>query len=42
MSIIDAIVSGIKEHDRERIVVEPDRRAAIELALGARAAATSS
>jgi UDP-N-acetylmuramoyl-L-alanyl-D-glutamate--2,6-diaminopimelate ligase len=33
MAIIDAIVSGIKEHDRDRIVVEPDRRAAIERAL---------
>jgi UDP-N-acetylmuramoyl-L-alanyl-D-glutamate--2,6-diaminopimelate ligase len=33
MSIIDAIVSGIKAHDRERVVVEPDRRVAIELAL---------
>ena len=37
MSIIDAIVSGIQAHDRDRLVVEPDRRAAIELALaGAR------
>jgi UDP-N-acetylmuramoyl-L-alanyl-D-glutamate--2,6-diaminopimelate ligase len=33
MAIIDAIVSGIKEHDRDRVVVEPDRRAAIERAL---------
>lgn len=33
MSIIDAIVTGIDEPDRERVVVEPDRRAAIGLAL---------
>jgi UDP-N-acetylmuramoyl-L-alanyl-D-glutamate--2,6-diaminopimelate ligase len=33
MSIIDAIVSGIREPDRARIVVEPDRRVAIGLAL---------
>ena len=33
LSIIDAIVEGITERDRERVVVEPDRRAAIGLAL---------
>ena len=33
MSIIDAIVEGVAERDRARIVVEPDRRLAIGLAL---------
>jgi UDP-N-acetylmuramoyl-L-alanyl-D-glutamate--2,6-diaminopimelate ligase len=33
LSIIDAIVDGVAERDRARIVVEPDRRAAIGLAL---------
>jgi UDP-N-acetylmuramoyl-L-alanyl-D-glutamate--2,6-diaminopimelate ligase len=33
MSIIGAIVGGVKGHDRDRLVVEPDRRAAIGLAL---------
>jgi UDP-N-acetylmuramoyl-L-alanyl-D-glutamate--2,6-diaminopimelate ligase len=37
MSIIDAIVGGVREPDRDRLVVEPDRRAAIGLAIaGAR------
>jgi UDP-N-acetylmuramoyl-L-alanyl-D-glutamate--2,6-diaminopimelate ligase len=33
MAIIDAIVGGIESRDRDRVVVEPDRRAAIALAL---------
>jgi UDP-N-acetylmuramoyl-L-alanyl-D-glutamate--2,6-diaminopimelate ligase len=33
MSIIEAIVGGVREPDRDRLVVEPDRRAAIGLAL---------
>jgi UDP-N-acetylmuramoyl-L-alanyl-D-glutamate--2,6-diaminopimelate ligase len=33
LSIIDAIVDGVPERDRARIVVEPDRRVAIGLAL---------
>jgi UDP-N-acetylmuramoyl-L-alanyl-D-glutamate--2,6-diaminopimelate ligase len=33
LSIIDAIVDGVAERDRARIVVEPDRRVAIGLAL---------
>jgi UDP-N-acetylmuramoyl-L-alanyl-D-glutamate--2,6-diaminopimelate ligase len=33
MSIIDAIVGGVREHDRDRLVVEPYRRDAIALAL---------
>jgi UDP-N-acetylmuramoyl-L-alanyl-D-glutamate--2,6-diaminopimelate ligase len=33
MSIIDAIVGGIREPDRARVIVEPDRRVAIDLAL---------
>jgi len=33
MSIIAAIVEGVAERDRSRIVVEPDRRLAIGLAL---------
>jgi UDP-N-acetylmuramoyl-L-alanyl-D-glutamate--2,6-diaminopimelate ligase len=37
MTIIDAIVDGVMVADRARLIVEPDRRAAIELALaGAR------
>jgi UDP-N-acetylmuramoyl-L-alanyl-D-glutamate--2,6-diaminopimelate ligase len=32
-AIIDEIVAGVKGHDRDRLVVEADRRAAIELAL---------
>ena len=33
MSIIDAILSGVRQPDRARVVVEPDRRVAIGLAL---------
>ncbi|MGH9135107.1 MAG: UDP-N-acetylmuramoyl-L-alanyl-D-glutamate--2,6-diaminopimelate ligase, partial [Ilumatobacteraceae bacterium] len=33
LTIIEAIVAGVREHDRERLVVEPDRRAAIERAV---------
>jgi UDP-N-acetylmuramoyl-L-alanyl-D-glutamate--2,6-diaminopimelate ligase len=33
LAIIDAVVAGVREHDRQRLVVEPDRRAAITLAI---------
>jgi UDP-N-acetylmuramoyl-L-alanyl-D-glutamate--2,6-diaminopimelate ligase len=32
-AIIDAILGGMRDHDRRQVVVEPDRRAAIALAL---------
>ena len=34
-SIVDAVVAGIDGGDRDRVSVEPDRRAAIEWAIGA-------